>query len=64
MTKDSLIKDIQRMGIGPEDTVLIHSSMKAIGPVEGGAEAVIDALMDYFAPGLLCFPPSAGRRWT
>lgn len=56
MTKQSLILDIQRMGIRPEDTVLIHSSMKAIGPVEGGAEAVLDALMDYFAPGLLCFP--------
>ncbi|NLX82199.1 MAG: AAC(3) family N-acetyltransferase [Clostridiales bacterium] len=56
INKESLIKDIKRMGIAPADTVLLHSSMKAIGPVDGGAEAVLDALMDYFSPGLLCFP--------
>ena len=30
------------MGIKPSDTVIIHSSMKSIGDVEGGADTVID----------------------
>lgn len=36
------------MGLTGEDRVMVHSSMKAIGQVEGGADGVLDALMDYF----------------
>lgn len=57
ITKDQLKKDLEKLGIKPSDTLLIHSSMKAIGPVEGGADAVLDMLMDYFRDeGLLVFP--------
>lgn len=52
----SLQQDLRAMGIRPPDTVLIHSSMKAIGPTEGGPQGVLDALSGYLAPGLLCFP--------
>lgn len=52
----ALIRDLQGMGLRPGDTVLLHSSMKKIGPVEGGAEAVLDALQAYFTPGLLVLP--------
>lgn len=44
------------MGIKPSDTLLIHSSMKAIGEVDGGAEAVLDVLIDYMKDGLLILP--------
>lgn len=40
----------------PQDTLLVHSSMKAIGPVEGGADAVLDAFSEYLAEGLLVLP--------
>ena len=36
-TKASLMKDLQEMGVKPTDTIMVHSSMKAIGQVEGGA---------------------------
>ncbi|MBP3655860.1 MAG: AAC(3) family N-acetyltransferase [Clostridia bacterium] len=55
-TRDMLIAQLRDMGLQPTDTVMIHSSMKAIGPVEGGADTVLDALMAYFAPGLLLLP--------
>lgn len=55
-TKDALIKDIKASGLNPKGTVLIHSSMKAIGQVEGGADTVLDALADYMSEGLLLFP--------
>ena len=42
-TKEQLKEQIRQMGIQPNDTVLIHTSMKAIGEVEGGADTVIDA---------------------
>ncbi len=55
-TKDSLIKDIKRAGIKKNGTLLIHSSMKAVGVVEGGADTVLDAFIDYMREGLLLFP--------
>jgi len=55
-TKSSLIEDFQKAGIDSSSTLLVHSSMKAIGEVEGGAETVIDAFIDYMVPGLLLFP--------
>lgn len=55
-SKETLKADLARMGLKPEQTVLIHSSMRAVGEVENRADGVLDALMEYFAPGLLVFP--------
>lgn len=55
-TKQELQEQIEAMGILPTDTLLVHSSMKAIGPVEGGADTVLDAFQDYLHRGLLVLP--------
>lgn len=56
-TYHSLTKDLAQSGLQPEDSVLVHSSMKAIGEVEGRADTVLDVLMDYFGQqGLLVLP--------
>lgn len=55
-TKDQLKEQILRMGIQPDDTVLIHTSMKAIGEVKGGADAVIDAFIECLPDGLFLVP--------
>lgn len=55
-TKDALIRDIRKMGITSEDTVLIHTSMRAIGKVEGGADTVIDAFRAVLTDGLFLVP--------
>lgn len=55
-TKENLISDLEQMGLLSTDAVMIHSSMKAIGPVEGGGETVIDALLEYFSEGLVMMP--------
>ena len=55
-SKEDLIRDIRAMGILPTDTVLIHTSLRAIGKVEGGADTVIDAFRDCLAEGLLLVP--------
>ena len=56
ITKQQLIDDIRSMGILPDDTVLIHTSMRAIGDVEGGADTVIDAFSEVLTDGLLLVP--------
>ncbi|SIQ05825.1 AAC(3) family N-acetyltransferase [Halanaerobium kushneri] len=55
-TKKDLIKDFQEIVIDPKGTLLVHSSMKAIGEVKGRADTVIDAFMEYMESGLLVFP--------
>ena len=61
-TKQDLIKDIEKMNIDPCGTVFIHSSMKAVGEVEGGADTVIDAWIEYMKDGLLIFPTHTWKQ--
>ena len=56
-THSSLKKNLLQSGILPSDTLLVHSSMKSIGEVEGGPDTVLDVLMDHSGrEGLLVFP--------
>ena len=56
-TKEELKSNLVTARLKPNDTVLIHSSMKSIGKVENGADGVLDALCEFFGPrGLLVFP--------
>ena len=55
-TKKAIKNQIEQLGIKGTDTLLIHSSMKAIGEVENGADGVIDAFIEYMKDGLLVFP--------
>ena len=43
-TRERLIQDFTDLGIEKGDTLFIHSSFKSLGPVDGGAGAVISAL--------------------
>lgn len=52
-TKASLLNDLRKTNIYPEGTLLIHSSMKAIAEVAGGAETVLDALIAFMEDGVL-----------
>lgn len=46
VTRADLARDLAALGIAPGDTVFLHSSLKSLGYVEGGAAAVIGALQD------------------
>jgi aminoglycoside 3-N-acetyltransferase len=45
-TVASLRADLTALGLRPGDVVLVHSSMRSIGFVVGGAQAVVQALLD------------------
>jgi aminoglycoside N3'-acetyltransferase len=46
-----LAADLSRLGVAEGDVVMVHASLRAIGPVEGGADTVIDALDAAVGPG-------------
>lgn len=61
-TKEDLKLQIKNLGIKSNDTLMIHSSMKSIGQVEGGADTVLDAFIEFLADGLLIFPTHTWKR--
>ena len=61
-TKAGLTEDFKNLGIKKTDRVLIHSSMKSIGGVEGGADAVLDVFCEYLAEnGNIALPSHSWR---
>lgn len=59
MWKTSEIKaQLLSMKAPKNKPVIVHTSLKAIGKIEGGAEAFLETLIEYFTEegGLLCIP--------
>ena len=40
----SLVEDLRRLGVTAGDLLMVHASLRAVGPVDGGADGVLDAL--------------------
>lgn len=55
-TRQDLLNALKELNINPKGTLLVHSSMKSIGEVEGGADTVLDAFSEYMKEGLLVLP--------
>jgi aminoglycoside 3-N-acetyltransferase len=56
-TRASLAADLTALGLRDGDTVLVHSSLRAVGWVPGGRVAVVQALLDVLGPaGTLVVP--------
>lgn len=49
--RTTIIDGLHRMGIVPGDVVMLHSSLKSIGYVEGGARTVLEAVYETISPG-------------
>lgn len=48
--KEQIVFDLQLGGIQRGDVVMMHSALSSIGYVEGGADAVIDAVLEAIGP--------------
>lgn len=62
-TRERLVRDFRALGLRDGDVVLVHSSLSGLGWVEGGAETVIDTLVDAVGPtGAVLFPTLTGTE--
>ena len=56
-TRVSLAEDLRRLGVEAGDVLFVHSAFSRVGPVDGGAETLIAAMLDALGPaGLLLMP--------
>ncbi len=57
VTRDDIVAGLAKLGLSAGDQVMVHSSLKSFGRVEGGPETVIQALMEVVTPnGTLMMP--------
>jgi aminoglycoside 3-N-acetyltransferase len=63
MDRKEFAEGLRSLGLREGNVVFIHASIRAIGHVEGGAQAVVDALLDVLGPeGTLAAPAFAFRH--
>ena len=62
VTKNDIKLLLESLGIKSDDTVMVHSSMRSTGGVEGGCDALIDAFTEYLCDGLFLVPSHTWDR--
>jgi aminoglycoside 3-N-acetyltransferase len=57
-TKEDIKHQLAAMGAPKGRVVIVHTALRLVGKIEGGGEALLDALIEYFTEdgGLLCIP--------
>lgn len=49
--KTRMIDDLHALGVREGGVLMVHSSLRSLGPVDGGAETIIEALLGALGPG-------------
>ena len=57
-SKNDIIEQLKSMNAPRDTVVLMHTSLRLVGDVEGGARGLLDAMIEYFTAlgGLFCVP--------
>jgi aminoglycoside N3'-acetyltransferase len=62
ISKARLVADLRELGLAPGMDVMVHSSLSRIGHVIGGANAVVEALLEAIGPEGTLMVPSFNHR--
>ena len=64
LTRQLVTDQLGALGITGGDVVMMHSSLSALGPVDDGAETVVDGILDAIgADGTLLVPAFRDSVW-
>jgi aminoglycoside N3'-acetyltransferase len=57
LQRETLIRQLRELGVRRGSPLMVHASLRRIGPIEGGADALLDALLEVLGPeGTLVMP--------
>lgn len=63
--RQQLVEGFNSIPLTTSRVIMVHNSYKSLGGVEGGAETVIDALLEFAGPeGTVLFPTFNFQSWT
>jgi len=62
VTKTNITQSLKELGVKNGDVLLFHSSLKSFGFVEGGADAVIDGVLDAVLPNGTAVVPTLVQK--
>lgn len=61
VTQSDIVAGLRSLGLAAGESIMVHSSLSALGNVQGGANAVIDAVLEVIGPkGTVVFPTFTG----
>ena len=61
--KEEIVQKLREVGLAPGDAVMVHTSLKRMGYVCGGAQTVIEALMEVVGKdGTIMMPTQSWKR--
>ena len=61
--KEEIIQKLREVGLERDDAVMVHTSLKRMGYVCGGAQTVIEALMEVVGEnGTIMMPTQSWKR--
>ncbi|RRJ33550.1 aminoglycoside N(3)-acetyltransferase [Halocatena pleomorpha] len=64
VTVSSIVDAVREIGLSESDTVLVHSSLSALGWVSGGAQAVVEALRTAVTPSGTVVMPAFTAQYS
>ena len=65
LTFKELLAGFQQTSVKPDDTIMVHTSYKSLGGVEGGVDTVVDVMRELVGPqGTVLFPTFNFQSWT
>ncbi len=50
-TSAAIVQDLRQLGLRSGDLVMVHASLRRLGPVRGRADGVIEAILEAVGPG-------------
>jgi aminoglycoside 3-N-acetyltransferase-4 len=60
LSKAEIVGQLRRLGVAPGGVLLVHTSFRAVRPVEGGPAGLIEALREALGGGTLVMPSWTG----
>lgn len=63
ITKEIIVNELKRIGLEKNDIVMVHTSLKSMGYVCGGAQTIIESLIDVVGPeGTIMMPTQSWKN--
>jgi len=63
-TREQLAEELSNLGIRVGDTIMVHTSLSSLGYVVGGANTVVEALMEALTPEGTLVMPTQSPYWS